>query len=67
MRRDLAEQILRSRNRQTVDAAIDKWLADRSEKVERFTHMIEEMKLRRDIDFATLSVAARELRELIAI
>ncbi|MGA8203286.1 MAG: NAD-glutamate dehydrogenase [Woeseiaceae bacterium] len=67
MRRDLAEQILRSRSRQTVDAAIDKWLADRSEKVQRFTHMIEEMKLRRDIDFATLSVAARELRELIAI
>jgi NAD-specific glutamate dehydrogenase len=28
--------------------------------------MIDEMKLRENIDFATLSVAAQELRDLIA-
>jgi len=66
MRRELAEQIMRKRRKRDVPAAVDKWLADHSVQVERFTHMIEEMKLRSEIDFATLSVAARELRDLIS-
>jgi len=66
MRRELAEQILRKRGKRDVPAAVDKWLEDRSVQVERFTNMIEEMKLRSEIDFATLSVAARELRDLIS-
>ena len=35
-------------------------------KSERFKQLIEEMKLRPEIDFATLSVAAREFRDLIS-
>jgi len=66
MRRELAEQILRKRGKRDVPAAVDKWLEDRSVQVERFTNMIEEMKLRSEIDFATLSVAAQELRDLIS-
>jgi glutamate dehydrogenase len=66
MRRELAEQILRRRGKLTIKEAVDKWLAARADKVERFMAMIEEMKLRPDIDFATLSVAAQQLRDLIA-
>jgi glutamate dehydrogenase len=66
MRRELAEQVMRKRGKRNVTAAVDNWLQKRSAKVERFTGMIEEMKLREEIDFATLSVAAGELRDLIA-
>ncbi len=66
MRRELAEQIMRKRRKRDVPAAVDKWLDDRSVQVERFTNMIDEMKLRGEIDFATLSVAAREFRDLIS-
>ena len=66
MRRDLAEQIIRKRGKRDVPAAVDKWLADRSKRVARFTNMIAEMRLRDEIDFATLTVAARELRDLIS-
>jgi len=66
MRRELAEQIMRKRRKRDVPAAVDKWLDDRSVQVERFTNMIDEMKLRSEIDFATLSVAAREFRDLIS-
>ena len=47
-------------------AAIDGWLDDRRVRVERFKGILKEMRLRSEIDFATLSVAARELRDLIA-
>ena len=66
MRRDLAAQLLRKRGKRDLISAADKWLEDRSGHVERFKNMLEEMKLRSEIDFATLSVAARELRSLIA-
>jgi len=66
MRRELAEQILRMGGRRKIDAAIDKWLEDRRAHVDHFLGIIEEMKLRSEIDFATLSVAARELRSLIS-
>jgi len=66
MRRDLAIQVLRMRGKRDLTSAADKWLAERKEHVERFELMLEEMKLRSEIDFATLSVAARELRDLIA-
>jgi len=66
MRRDLAIQILRMRGKRNLTSAAGKWLAERKEHVERFELMLEEMKLRSQVDFATLSVAARELRDLIA-
>ena len=66
MRRELAEQILRRRGRHEINEAVDRWLAARSTEVERFTGLIDEMKLRPENDFATLSVAAREFRDLIS-
>ncbi len=66
MRRELAEQILRRRGKHEIPEAVDRWLAARSAKVERFTQLIEEMTLRPEVDFATLTVAAREFRDLIS-
>ena len=66
MRRDLAIQVLTRRGKRSLDAALDKWLQDRSVRVERFKATLDEMKLRSEIDFATLSVAAAELRDLIS-
>ena len=66
MRRELAEKILRKRGKHDLTEAVDRWLAKRSTRVDRLTDMIEEMKLRGEIDFATLSVAAREFRDLIS-
>jgi glutamate dehydrogenase len=66
MRRELAEQILTVGGRRDINAAVDKWLVDRRVHVDRFIGIIDEMKLRSEIDFATLSVAARELRDLIS-
>ena len=54
------------RGKRDLPSAADKWLGQRKDRVERFKTMLEEMKLRSEIDFATLSVAARELRDLIA-
>jgi glutamate dehydrogenase len=66
MRRELATQVLIRRGKRSTDAALDKWLQDRGDRVERFKARLEEMKLRSEIDFATLSVAAAELRDLIS-
>ena len=66
IRRDLAAQILRKRSKQDISVAVDNWLHERSAKVERFKSMVEEMSARNDVDFATLTVAAQEMRDLIA-
>ncbi|MBT8089274.1 MAG: NAD-glutamate dehydrogenase [Gammaproteobacteria bacterium] len=66
IRRDIALRLLTSRSRQDPEEVANKWLNAHEEKVARFTNMVEEMKLRGDIDFATLSVAAKELRSLIS-
>ncbi|MEJ2128634.1 MAG: NAD-glutamate dehydrogenase [Woeseiaceae bacterium] len=66
MRRELAELILRKRGKYDLTEAIERWLTARADRVERFTNMVEEMKLRPEVDFATLSVAAQEFRDLIS-
>ena len=65
IRRELAEQLLKRRDKGDMRAAVDRWLGQRSEPVERYKAMVEEMRLRGAVDFATLSVAAQELRDLI--
>jgi glutamate dehydrogenase len=67
IRRDLAAELLRSRSRRDIRVRVEEWLSERADNVERFKANIEEMKLRGEIDFATLTVAARELRELMAV
>ena len=66
LRRELAFQLLiPSSKKEPVDIAAA-WLKKNAVDVERFTHMIDEMKLRDEIDFATLTVAAKKLRTLIS-
>jgi glutamate dehydrogenase len=66
IRRELAAQFMRKRSKQGLDAAIQRWLQNHSADVKRFKEMVEEMKLRGPVDIATLSVAAKTLRDLIA-
>jgi len=67
IRRDMAAQLLKKRSKKSVEELVDRWLQQRSAKVERFNSMLEEMTLRGTIDISSLSVAAQELRELAAI
>ncbi len=66
IRRDMAADILRKRSKKNIEQLVDEWLQQRSARVERFVAMLDEMKLRGAFDIATLSVAAKELRELVA-
>jgi len=66
IRRDMAADILKKRSKKNIEQLVDEWLQQRSMRVERFVTMLDEMKLRGVFDIATLSVAAKELRELVA-
>ncbi len=66
LRREMAEPILASRSKKPIGVRLDRWLHDNQQAIARFRNMVDEMKLRGEFDFATLSVAARELRDLIA-
>jgi glutamate dehydrogenase len=65
LRRDLAGQFLTGRSKRDMTKRVAEWLGKREMEVAHFKRMVEEMKLRSEIDFATLSVAAQELRVLI--
>ncbi len=65
IRRDMAADILKKRSKKNIEQLVDEWLHQRSARVERFNAMLDEMKLRGIFDIATLSVAAKELRELV--
>jgi glutamate dehydrogenase len=66
LRRDLGNRLLTRRGKRDSRTVAKTWLAKHETEVRRFTAMIDEMKLRGNIDFATLSVAAQELRDLIS-
>jgi len=66
IRRALASQLLTRRSKRRPEDVARTWLDKHAEGVDAFLHMLDEMKLRGDIDFATLSVAAQELRDLIS-
>jgi len=65
IRRDVGLRLLSQRSKRDPRKVVDQWLAKREQEVGRYLHMIEEMKLRK-VDFATLSVAAQELRNLVS-
>ena len=65
IRREIASQLLKSRSKRDMGKRVEDWLDERADEVEHYKHMVEEMKLRGQIDFATLSVAAQVLRDLI--
>ncbi len=64
-RRDLAVKILKSAGKRTPLAEYENWLQKNAAGVQKFDAILAEMKLREGSDFATLSVAAQELRKLI--
>ncbi len=66
IRRDLGNKMLTRRGTRDSREVAQRWIDQREHEVQRFKQMIEEMKLRDKIDFATLSVAAQELRHLIS-
>ena len=65
-RRALASQLLTRRSKRRPEDVARMWLDKHADGVSKFLRMLEEMKLRGNVDFATLSVAAQELRELIS-
>jgi glutamate dehydrogenase len=66
LRRQLGNKLLTKRGTRDSREVAKRWLAKHEREVRQFTQMIEEMKLRNQIDFATLSVAAQALRDLIS-
>ena len=64
IRRDFATVLLSGRSRKTPEEIFDAWIQKNSAPVRMFDSILAEMRLRPDIDFATLSVAAQELRKL---
>ena len=65
IRRHLASQLLKRRSKRKPEEVAQQWLRKHAADVESFLRMLDEMKLRGKIDFATLSVAAQELRDLV--
>jgi len=64
IRRDFATGLLSGRSRKTPEEAFDAWLENNVMSTRQFDSILAEMRLRHDIDFATLSVASQELRKL---
>ena len=66
LRRQIGDNLLTNRGTRDSREVARRWLTKHASEVQQFEQMIDEMKLRGNIDFATLSVAAQELRNLIS-
>jgi glutamate dehydrogenase len=66
IRRDLSANLLRTRSKAQPEALLENWTTRNSAGIRKLDAILAEMKLRQEIDFATLSVAAQELRKLIS-
>jgi glutamate dehydrogenase len=64
IRREIVINLLSGRRRGTPLEIFERWMERNSAAVRKFDTILAEMRLRNDIDFATLSVAAQELRRL---
>jgi glutamate dehydrogenase len=64
IRRDFATVLLAGRSRKTPEDVFNTWLQKNAASVRMFDSILAEMQLRPDVDFATLTVAAQELRKL---
>jgi glutamate dehydrogenase len=64
IRRDFVTGLLNSRSRKKPEEVFAAWLAKNATFVRLFDSILAEMQLKPDVDFATLSVAAQELRKL---
>ena len=63
-RRDFATVLLSGRSKKKPEEIFDTWLQQNSIPMRKYDSILAEMRLRPDVDFATLSVAAQELRKL---
>jgi glutamate dehydrogenase len=66
LRRQLALSQIKQRSKRDPREVVDRWLQSHATEVARYKRTIEEMKLRGEVDFAKLSVAVQELKELIS-
>jgi glutamate dehydrogenase len=66
LRRELALNQIKPRSKRDPREVVDKWLQSHATEVARYKRTLDEMKLRGEVDFATLSVAAQELKDLIS-
>jgi glutamate dehydrogenase len=64
IRRDFAVDLLSGRSRKSPEERFQGWLNRNSASVRVYDGILSEMQLRPEIEFATLSVAAQELRKL---
>jgi glutamate dehydrogenase len=64
VRRDLSATLLKRRSKAKPVDVFEAWLQEHAAAVRKLDTVIAEMKLRPEIDFATLSVASQELRRL---
>jgi len=64
IRRDIVGDIFSARSRGTPEERFKRWMERNIVAIRKFDAILAEMRLRNDIDFATLSVAAQELRKL---
>ncbi len=66
LRRELALGLIKQRSKRDPREVVDKWLQSHATEVARYKRTLHEMKLRGEVDFATLSVAVQELEDLIS-
>jgi glutamate dehydrogenase len=66
LRRQLALRLITTRGKSDPREVAERWLKKHTDQVAKYRKMLDEMRLREEIDFATLSVAAQELKWLIS-
>ncbi|MEX2122322.1 MAG: NAD-glutamate dehydrogenase [Woeseia sp.] len=66
IRRELSATLLRTRGKAAPETLFENWTRKNATGIRKLDAILAEMKLRQEIEFATLSVAAQELRKLIA-
>ena len=64
IRREFALRLLKTRSRRSPANLFAHWLDEHVAPLNKYDAILEEMQRRNDVDFATLSVAAQELRKL---
>ena len=62
--RDIVIDVLTARVRGTPQERFQRWMERNALAIRKFDTMLSEMRLRDQVDFETLSVAAQELRKL---
>ena len=66
VRRELSIRLLRGKSRLAPTRLFENWATQNAHGIAKFDAILREMQLREDVDFATLSVAAQELRRIVA-